>query len=175
LNRFTRQIRLAEVGEGGQAKLSAARVALRTDGFARDVEEAYLRGAGVGVGPNASIGSDIFIGSDTFLVSSASEARAAGAPSSTTRAEIRARRDEEPGRAHDERDSRSPNAGKGSCDRGQNPGMGESDLGRCTSGASGVSGAGALGVRHPGAREVADGAYAALLAMREALGVGGAS
>jgi hypothetical protein len=109
LNRFTRQIRLAEVGEGGQAKLSAASVALRTEGFARGVEEAYLRGAGVGV------------------------------------------------------------AGKGSCYRGQDPGLGECDLGRWTSGAD------ALGLRHAAAREVAEGAYAALLAMREALGVGGAS
>lgn len=49
MSRFTRQIRLADVGESGQAKLSAARVALRTEGFARTIEEAYLRAAGVNV------------------------------------------------------------------------------------------------------------------------------
>ena len=49
MSRFTRQIRLADVGEAGQAKLAAARVALRTEGFARTIEERYLRAAGVGV------------------------------------------------------------------------------------------------------------------------------
>lgn len=47
--RYTRQIRLADVGMAGQAKLSAAEVSLRTTGFARAVEERYVRGAGMRV------------------------------------------------------------------------------------------------------------------------------
>lgn len=90
MRRFTRQIRLAEVGEVGQAKLSTAQVALQTSGFAQKVEAAYLRAAGVGI---------VESGQPTKL----------DAPS--------------------------------------------------------------LGIRHDAAREVATGAYAALLAMREALGI----
>ena len=88
MNRFTRQIRLADVGEAGQAKLEAARVPLRTNGFARSVEEAYLRAAGAQV-------------------------------------------------VDGERHFAKPD----------------------------------LGLRHDAARDVADGAYAALVAMREILGV----
>ncbi|MFO0741291.1 MAG: hypothetical protein U0270_35675 [Labilithrix sp.] len=94
MSRFTRQIRLVDVGEAGQARLEAARVAPRTEGFARSVEETYLRAAGVGLGPGA------------------------------------------------------PAAGSTAPD---------------------------LGLRHAAAREVADGAYAALVAMRRVLGVGGPS
>lgn len=47
--RYTRQIRLADVGEAGQARLSAAEVALVTTGFARSIEERYVRGAGMHV------------------------------------------------------------------------------------------------------------------------------
>lgn len=49
MNRFTRQIRLKDVGEAGQAKLVAASVTPRTTGFARSIEETYLRAAGVQV------------------------------------------------------------------------------------------------------------------------------
>ena len=45
--RFTRQTRLPEIGERGQARLSAALVPLTTSGFAADIEARYLRGAGV--------------------------------------------------------------------------------------------------------------------------------
>lgn len=45
--RFTRQTRLAEIGERGQARLSAAIVPITTAGFAADIEARYLRGAGV--------------------------------------------------------------------------------------------------------------------------------
>jgi hypothetical protein len=45
--RHGRQIRLAEIGEQGQAKLSAARAPLEAQGFARTIEERYLRGAGL--------------------------------------------------------------------------------------------------------------------------------
>jgi hypothetical protein len=47
--RFGRQIRLAEIGEAGQAKLCAARVELGSTGFARSVEERYVRAAGMQV------------------------------------------------------------------------------------------------------------------------------
>lgn len=47
--RYGRQIRLADVGEAGQAKLCAAKVGLMTQGEARDIEECYLRLAGVGI------------------------------------------------------------------------------------------------------------------------------
>jgi hypothetical protein len=45
--RYGRQLRLAEVGEDGQRKLCAATCVLASSGFARIVEERYLRGAGV--------------------------------------------------------------------------------------------------------------------------------
>jgi hypothetical protein len=45
--RFTRQIRLSEVGDEGQARLAAAHVGLGGVGFARTIEERYLRGAGI--------------------------------------------------------------------------------------------------------------------------------
>jgi hypothetical protein len=51
--RFTRQVRLAEVGEEGQARLEGALVRVEGDGLAGRVEARYLRGAGVGV-----VGSD---------------------------------------------------------------------------------------------------------------------
>lgn len=47
--RYTRQIRLADVGEAGQAKLCAAEVSLVTTGLARSIEERYVRGAGMRV------------------------------------------------------------------------------------------------------------------------------
>jgi hypothetical protein len=46
--RYTRQIRLADVGEAGQARLEASPVVLGGTGFARWIEERYLRAAGVG-------------------------------------------------------------------------------------------------------------------------------
>ena len=46
--RYTRQTRLPEIGETGQARLAAATVSARTEGFARSIETAYLRAAGVG-------------------------------------------------------------------------------------------------------------------------------
>jgi hypothetical protein len=42
-----RQVRLAEVGPEGQARLEAATAPVRHDGLAGLVEERYLRGAGV--------------------------------------------------------------------------------------------------------------------------------
>ena len=45
--RFMRQVRLAEVGEEGQARLVRAEVRLENDGTAGEVEGRYLRGAGV--------------------------------------------------------------------------------------------------------------------------------
>ena len=54
MNRFTRQIRLKDVGEAGQARLAAASIAPRTTGFARTIEETYLRAAGVGVSSTAA-------------------------------------------------------------------------------------------------------------------------
>jgi hypothetical protein len=47
--RFTRQVRLAEVGEAGQAKLSRAAVRVPASGLAAAVEARYLTGAGVAV------------------------------------------------------------------------------------------------------------------------------
>ncbi|HVH46580.1 MAG TPA: hypothetical protein VM925_29770 [Labilithrix sp.] len=47
--RYTRQMRLAEIGEAGQAKLCAASVELGSGGFAKTVEERYARGAGMSV------------------------------------------------------------------------------------------------------------------------------
>lgn len=46
--RYTRQIRLAEIGEEGQARLAAASVAPSGEGITRDVETTYLRLAGIG-------------------------------------------------------------------------------------------------------------------------------
>ena len=47
--RHGRQIRLADIGEAGQAKLCAATVELCGAGFARSVEERYVRSAGMSV------------------------------------------------------------------------------------------------------------------------------
>ena len=45
--RYTRQVRLAEVGHGGQERLAKARVSLHGSGTGRVIEERYLTGAGV--------------------------------------------------------------------------------------------------------------------------------
>jgi hypothetical protein len=45
--RFTRQIRLVEVGEAGQARIAAATVGLASSGYAREIEERYLLAAGI--------------------------------------------------------------------------------------------------------------------------------
>ena len=45
--RYGRQIRLADVGVEGQAKLEATTVGLATSGPAREIEERYLLAAGV--------------------------------------------------------------------------------------------------------------------------------
>ncbi len=47
--RFMRQMRLPEVGEAGQARLSSTILPLTTEGFAAEVEARYLRGAGAAV------------------------------------------------------------------------------------------------------------------------------
>lgn len=47
--RYGRQLRLVEIGEAGQAKLCAASVALVAEGFARVVEERYVRGSGMSI------------------------------------------------------------------------------------------------------------------------------
>lgn len=44
---LARQMRLPEVGEAGQRRLAAAEVELQADGFARSIELAYLRRAGI--------------------------------------------------------------------------------------------------------------------------------
>jgi len=49
MNRYTRQIRLRDVGLEGQARLEAATATLVCTGFAREIEEIYLRNAGVQV------------------------------------------------------------------------------------------------------------------------------
>lgn len=115
MNRFTRQIRLAEVGEAGQAKLTAARIEPRTQGFARTVEAMYLRAAGVG-------GEGV--------------APREGAEGEATVARAGA----------------------------------EGDAAAARTGGAGASPRG-LGLQHAAPREVAEGAYAALVAMRRILGV----
>ena len=45
--RSERQIRLADIGPGGQAKLCAAKVAIRSQGFARTIERRYVVRAGM--------------------------------------------------------------------------------------------------------------------------------
>ncbi len=52
--RYTRQTRLVEVGERGQARLSAAPVPLATRGEAARVERRYLEAAGARVGGEAA-------------------------------------------------------------------------------------------------------------------------
>jgi hypothetical protein len=46
--RYTRQVRLAEVGEAGQARLRESELAVRGGGVAGAIEARYLAGAGVG-------------------------------------------------------------------------------------------------------------------------------
>ena len=46
--RYTRQARLAEVGEAGQARIAQASIAVRGQGARGDIEATYLRAAGVG-------------------------------------------------------------------------------------------------------------------------------
>lgn len=45
--RYGRQTRLAEIGPSGQAKLSAAKVAVCSSGFVRTIEHRYVLGAGM--------------------------------------------------------------------------------------------------------------------------------
>jgi len=45
--RFARQIRLADIGSSGQAKLCAAKVAIRSQGFVRTIEQRYALTAGL--------------------------------------------------------------------------------------------------------------------------------
>jgi hypothetical protein len=47
-SRYSRQTRLAEVGETGQARLAAGHVFVVADGLAGEVQARYLAGAGVG-------------------------------------------------------------------------------------------------------------------------------
>ena len=46
MNRASRQIRLAEIGEQGQARIASSEVPLGGRGLARDIERAYLAAAG---------------------------------------------------------------------------------------------------------------------------------
>jgi hypothetical protein len=48
MDRHARQVRLAEVGERGQARIRAATVDVRLEGAAGEVAARYLAGAGVG-------------------------------------------------------------------------------------------------------------------------------
>lgn len=45
--RYERQTRLADIGPGGQAKLCAAKVAIRSQGFARTIERRYVVSSGM--------------------------------------------------------------------------------------------------------------------------------
>lgn len=54
--RYGRQIRLAEIGEEGQARLLAATPALGGEGFAREVEQTYLALAGTRPTPAQTAG-----------------------------------------------------------------------------------------------------------------------
>jgi hypothetical protein len=47
--RYGRQMRLPEIGQGGQGKLCAAKVAVSSTGFVRTIEERYVRLAGMQV------------------------------------------------------------------------------------------------------------------------------
>jgi hypothetical protein len=59
--RLTRQIRLPEVGDAGQARLAAAHVDAAVEGFAADVARNYMHRAGIGaVAPGgARVGADV--------------------------------------------------------------------------------------------------------------------
>ena len=46
--RHSRQVRLVEIGEDGQARLARAVVAVRGAGYAGELEASYLAGAGIG-------------------------------------------------------------------------------------------------------------------------------
>jgi hypothetical protein len=52
--RYGRQIRLSEIGEAGQARLCAAAVRPSAVGFARTIEERYLRAAGLRLAPTSA-------------------------------------------------------------------------------------------------------------------------
>lgn len=56
MSRYTRQIRLTEIGEEGQARLERARVRPCGDGFSGTIEARYLRAAGIGVDEEAGEG-----------------------------------------------------------------------------------------------------------------------
>ena len=45
--RYERQTRLADIGLGGQVKLCAAKVAIRSQGFARTIEHRYVVASGM--------------------------------------------------------------------------------------------------------------------------------
>ncbi len=55
--RYTRQIRLPEIGEEGQARLGAATIAPSGQGEARTVEATYLRLAGIGTVRDDEVGA----------------------------------------------------------------------------------------------------------------------
>lgn len=44
---YERQVRLADIGASGQAKLCAAKVAIRSQGFVRTIEHRYALAAGM--------------------------------------------------------------------------------------------------------------------------------
>jgi hypothetical protein len=57
--RFGRQMKLAEIGEAGQARLERAAIALGAEGFTRTIEKAYLERAGAQVaGDGARVSVD---------------------------------------------------------------------------------------------------------------------
>ena len=56
--RYGRQIRLAEIGEAGQARLDASEVVPRAVGVARDIEMTYLKRAGAKVLDNPEANAD---------------------------------------------------------------------------------------------------------------------
>lgn len=114
--RHSRQIRLAGIGADGQAKLCAAEVSLGSSGFARFVEERYVRGAGLKVAaPPGAVAPSSAAPSSTELEPSLTSDR--GGWDSAPRSHLEA-----------------------------------------------------LGLSHDAAREVAEGALRALLAMHAALG-----
>ena len=64
MRKYTRQIRLKEVGEAGQARLAAATIAPSASrAWARTIEATYLRAAGVGTVSDAQGDLHVDVGS----------------------------------------------------------------------------------------------------------------
>jgi hypothetical protein len=77
LARYGRQIRVVEIGEAGQARLAASLVVLQGQGFVREVEETYLRLAGVPIALLAAPPADAVATNDLLPVDASFEHEAA--------------------------------------------------------------------------------------------------